>query len=61
MMWLNPSGRIGADEHFDQLLFDEKSTGLATHDGTSAKDLLLQHLQNVDKINFYKTGRDGSI
>lgn len=24
MMWLNPSGRIGAGEHFDQPLFDER-------------------------------------
>lgn len=35
MMWLNPSARMGAGKHFDQLLFDERyrRTSSDTADG----------------------------
>lgn len=57
MMWLNPSSRIGADEHFDQLLFDERYRQTSAH--TTAcwpKSCLVlpQHLQMLTRFIFTK-------
>lgn len=63
MMWLNPSGRIGAGEHFDQPLFDERyrRTSPAKVVLASPSPAALADVDEILFIFYFFNGGDGSV